>query len=248
MRVYRRSSDPWYTLFYCCILLYHSLHLPYYNNMWLLNWFRRKKSETAPKGAAESETKVDNSMKYLIVGLGNFGSEYAGTRHNIGFRAVDAFAEKQGVEWADKRYGFVAKTRVKNAELILLKPSTYMNLSGQAVRYWAQQEKIPVERILVIVDDLSLPVGKIRMRGSGSAGGHNGLKNIESCMMTQNYARIKFGIGNEFPKGTQIDFVLGKFSDEDNKLIAEKLDYVGEMIQSFCLQGLDRTMNQYNKK
>ena len=215
--------------------------------MWLLNWFRRKKSETAPKGAAESETKVDNSMKYLIVGLGNIGSEYAGTRHNIGFRAVDAFAEKQGVEWADKRYGFVAKTRVKNAELILLKPSTYMNLSGQAVRYWAQQEKIPVERILVIVDDLSLPVGKIRMRGSGSAGGHNGLKNIESCMMTQNYARIKFGIGNEFPKGTQIDFVLGKFSDEDNKLIAEKLDYVGEMIQSFCLQGLDRTMNQYNK-
>jgi len=216
--------------------------------MWLLNWFRRKKSETAPKGAAESETKVDNSMKYLIVGLGNIGSEYAGTRHNIGFRAVDAFAEKQGVEWADKRYGFVAKTRVKNAELILLKPSTYMNLSGQAVRYWVQQEKIPVERILVIVDDLSLPVGKIRMRGSGSAGGHNGLKNIESCMMTQNYARIKFGIGNEFPKGTQIDFVLGKFSDEDNKLIAEKLDYVGEMIQSFCLQGLDRTMNQYNKK
>ena len=216
--------------------------------MWLLNWFRRKKSETAPKGAAESETKVDNSMKYLIVGLGNIGSEYAGTRHNIGFRAVDAFAEKRGVEWADKRYGFVAKTRVKNAELILLKPSTYMNLSGQAVRYWAQQEKIPVERILVIVDDLSLPVGKIRMRGSGSAGGHNGLKNIESCMMTQNYARIKFGIGNEFPKGTQIDFVLGKFIDEDNKLIAEKLDYVGEMIQSFCLQGLDRTMNQYNKK
>ena len=248
MRVYRRSSDPWYTLFYCCILLYHSLHLPYYNNMWLLNWFRRKKSETAPKGAAESETKVDNSMKYLIVGLGNIGSEYAGTRHNIGFRAVDAFAEKQGVEWADKRYGFVAKTRVKNAELILLKPSTYMNLSGQAVRYWAQQEKIPVERILVIVDDLSLPVGKIRMRGSGSAGGHNGLKNIESCMMTQNYARIKFGIGNEFPKGTQIDFVLGKFSDDDNKVIAEKLDYVGEMIKSFCLQGLDRTMNQYNKK
>lgn len=216
--------------------------------MWLLNWFRRKKSKTVPKGAAESETKVDNSMKYLIVGLGNIGSEYAGTRHNIGFRAVDAFAEKQGVEWADKRYGFVAKTRVKNAELILLKPSTYMNLSGQAVRYWAQQEKIPVERILVVVDDLSLPVGKIRMRGSGSAGGHNGLKNIESCMMTQNYARIKFGIGNEFPKGTQIDFVLGKFSDEDNKLIAEKLDYVGEMIQSFCLQGLDRTMNQYNKK
>lgn len=205
--------------------------------MWLFDLFRPKKPEAE-----------DNGMKYLIVGLGNIGSDYVGTRHNIGFRAMDAFAAKQGVEWTDKRYGFVAKTRVKNAELILLKPSTYMNLSGQAVRYWAQQEKIPVERILVIVDDLSLPVGKIRMRGSGSAGGHNGLKNIESCMMTQNYARIKFGIGNEFPKGTQVDFVLGQFSDEDNKLIDEKLDYVGEMIKSFCLQGLDRTMNQYNKK
>lgn len=205
--------------------------------MWLFNWFWKKKPET-----------VDNGMKYLIVGLGNIGAEYVGTRHNIGFRVVDAFAEKQGAEWADKRYGFVAKTRVKNAELILLKPSIYMNLSGQAVRYWAKQENIPVERILIIVDDLSLPVGKIRMRGSGSAGGHNGLKNIESCMMTQNYARIKFGIGNEFSRGAQVDFVLGQFSDEDNKIIEEKLDYTGEMIKSFCLQGVDRTMNQYNKK
>lgn len=205
--------------------------------MWLFDWFRKKEAETA-----------DNRMKYLIVGLGNIGDEYVGTRHNIGFRTVDAFAKKQGAEWADKRYGAIAKTRVKNAELTLLKPSTYMNLSGQAVRYWAQQEKIPVENILVIVDDLSLPVGKIRLRGNGSAGGHNGLKNIESCMMTQNYARIKFGIGNDFPKGAQVDFVLGKFSDEDNKIIEEKLEYVGEAIKSFCLQGLDRTMNQYNKK
>ena len=187
-------------------------------------------------------------MKYLIVGLGNIGAEYVGTRHNIGFRVVDAFARKQDAEWQDKRYGAIAKTRVKNAEITLLKPSTYMNLSGQAVRYWMQQEKLPIENLLVIVDDLSLPVGKVRMRGNGSAGGHNGLKNIESCMMTQQYARIKFGIGNEFPKGAQIDFVLGQFSDEDNKVVEEKLDYVGEMIKSFCLQGLDRTMNQYNKK
>ncbi|MBQ6749490.1 MAG: aminoacyl-tRNA hydrolase [Bacteroidaceae bacterium] len=187
-------------------------------------------------------------MKYLVVGLGNIGDEYVGTRHNIGFRVVDAFAQKQEAQWQDKRYGAIAHTRVKNAEITLLKPSTYMNLSGQAVRYWSQQEKIPVERILIIVDDLSLPVGKIRMRGTGSDGGHNGLKSIASCMMTQDYPRIKFGIGNNFPKGTQIDFVLGQFSDEDNKLINEKLDYVGEMIQSFCLQGLDRTMNQYNKK
>lgn len=205
--------------------------------MWLFDLFQKKGTETH-----------DEYMKYLIVGLGNIGDEYVGTRHNVGFRAVDAFAQKQGAEWADKRYGAIARTRVKNTELILLKPSTYMNLSGQAVRYWAQQEKIPVEHLLVIVDDLSLPVGKIRMRGSGSDGGHNGLKNIASCMMTQNYSRIKFGIGNEFPKGTQVDFVLGQFSDEDNRIINEKLDYVGEMIKSFCLQGLDRTMNQYNKK
>lgn len=205
--------------------------------MWLFDLFQKKGTETH-----------DEYMKYLIVGLGNIGDEYVGTRHNVGFRAVDAFAQKQGAEWADKRYGAIARTRVKNTELILLKPSTYMNLSGQAVRYWVQQEKIPVEHLLVIVDDLSLPVGKIRMRGSGSDGGHNGLKNIASCMMTQNYPRIKFGIGNEFPKGTQVDFVLGQFSDEDNRIIDEKLDYVGEMIKSFCLQGLDRTMNQYNKK
>ena len=205
--------------------------------MWLFDLFQKTGTETH-----------DEYMKYLIVGLGNIGDEYVGTRHNVGFRAVDAFAQKQGAEWADKRYGAIARTRVKNTELILLKPSTYMNLSGQAVRYWAQQEKIPVEHLLVIVDDLSLPVGKIRMRGSGSDGGHNGLKNIASCMMTQNYPRIKFGIGNEFPKGTQVDFVLGQFSDEDNRIINEKLDYVGEMIKSFCLQGLDRTMNQYNKK
>ena len=205
--------------------------------MWLFDLFQKKGAETH-----------DEYMKYLIVGLGNIGDEYVGTRHNVGFRAVDAFAQKQGAEWADKRYGAIARTRVKNTELILLKPSTYMNLSGQAVRYWAQQEKIPVEHLLVIVDDLSLPVGKIRMRGSGSDGGHNGLKNMASCMMTQNYPRIKFGIGNEFPKGTQVDFVLGQFSDEDNRIIDEKLDYVGEMIKSFCLQGLDRTMNQYNQK
>lgn len=204
-------------------------------SMWLFDLFRHKE-------------ETDNSMKYLIVGLGNIGDEYVGTRHNIGFRNVDAFAKAQGVEWQDKRYGAIAHCRVKNAELTLLKPSTYMNLSGQAVRYWMQQEKIPLENVLVIVDDLSLPVGKIRMRGNGSAGGHNGLKNIEQLLGTQTYARIKFGIGNDFPKGGQVDFVLGQFSDEDNKIIDEKVEYVGEMIKSFCLAGLDITMNQFNKK
>ena len=205
--------------------------------MWLTDLFRKKKTET-----------IDSSMKYLIAGLGNIGDEYVGTRHNIGFRTLDAFADTLGVQWTDRRYGAISKARVKNAELTLLKPSTYMNLSGQAIRYWLQQEKIPVENLLVVVDDLSLPVGKIRLRGNGSAGGHNGLKNIESCLMTQTYARIKFGIGNDFPKGRQVDFVLGTFSDEENKIIDEKLDYVGDMIKSFCLQGLERTMNQYNKK
>lgn len=205
--------------------------------MWLVDLFRHKRLLAG-----------DDNMKYLIVGLGNIGNEYVGTRHNIGFRLIDAFAEKQNAVWMDKRYGAVATTRVKNAEMLLLKPSTFMNLSGQAVRYWAQQEKIPVENILVLVDDLSLPVGKIRMRGSGSAGGHNGLKNIESCLMTSDYARVKFGIGNDFPRGGQVDFVLGTFSDEDNKIIDEKAEYVGDMIKSFCLQGLARTMNQYNKK
>lgn len=197
---------------------------------------------------SESKRQEPNTMKYLITGLGNIGSEYAGTRHNVGFMMADAFAKKQNADWQSGRYGDVAHTRVKNAEITLLKPSTYMNLSGQAVRYWAQKENIPLENILIIVDDLSLPVGKLRMRGNGSAGGHNGLKNIEECLGTANYARIKFGIGNDFPRGGQIDFVLGQFSDEDKTIIDERADYVGEMIKSFCLQGLDRTMNQYNKK
>ena len=134
-------------------------------------------------------------MKYLIVGLGNIGSEYEGTRHNIGFRMVDAFAATVNASWEDKRYGMVAKCRVKNAELVLLKPSTFMNLSGNAVRYWLTQEKIPVENMLVLVDDLNLPFGTIRIRKQGSNGGHNGLGNIQSVLGTENYARVRFGIG-----------------------------------------------------
>ena len=139
-------------------------------------------------------------MKYLIVGLGNIGDEYVGTRHNIGFRVVDALAKAQGATWQDKRYGFVARMRVKNAELVLLKPSTYMNLSGNAVRYWMQQEKVELPNLLVIVDDLSLPVGAIRMKQSGSAGGHNGLKHIVQMLGTEAYNRLKSGIGNDYPR------------------------------------------------
>lgn len=188
------------------------------------------------------------TMKYLIVGLGNIGNEYDGTRHNVGFRVVDALAEAQGATFQDKRYGFVCKTRVKNAELLLLKPSTYMNLSGNAVRYWMQQEKIPVENVLIIVDDLSLPVGAIRMKQNGSDAGHNGLKHIAQMLSTQNYNRLKFGIGNDFPRGGQVDFVLGKFSPEDNKAINEKVPVACDAIKAFALSGMQFAMCHYNNK
>lgn len=187
-------------------------------------------------------------MKYLIVGLGNIGDEYANTRHNIGFKVVDAFADSVGATWEDKRYGFVSKCRVKNAELVLLKPSTYMNLSGQAVRYWIQQEKIPLENLFVIVDDLNIPFGAIRMRKSGSAGGHNGLKNIEQLLCTPNYCRLRFGIGSDYQKGNQVNFVLGQWSDEEEKQFPDRLALTSDIIKSFCLQGIDRTMNLYNGK
>ena len=187
-------------------------------------------------------------MKYLIVGLGNIGEEYAGTRHNIGFMMLDAFADALNATWADKRYGFVAKCRVKNAEMVLLKPTTYMNLSGNAVRYSLQQEKIPVENMLVLVDDLKLPFGTIRIRKQGSNGGHNGLGNIQSVLGTENYARVRFGIGNNFSRGAQCNFVLGKWTDEEQKLLPDRLKVTSEIIPSFCLQGIDRTMNLYNGK
>lgn len=187
-------------------------------------------------------------MKYLIVGLGNIGPEYVGTRHNIGFRVVDALAEAQGAQWQDKRYGFVAKTRVKNAELVLLKPSTYMNLSGNAVRYWMQQENIALENLLVVVDDLSLPVGAIRMKQNGSAAGHNGLKHIAQMLSTEGYNRLKFGIGNDFPRGGQVDFVLGKFPAEDEAKLKEKIPVAVDAVKAFALSGIQFAMCNYNNK
>ena len=186
--------------------------------------------------------------KFLIVGLGNIGDEYRDTRHNIGFKMLDAFAEASNIAFEDKRYGFIGRGRVKNAELVLLKPSTFMNLSGNAVRYWMQQEKIPLENLLVLVDDLNLPFGTIRIRKQGSDGGHNGLKHIEQVLCTPNYARVRFGIGNEFNRGAQINYVLGEWTDEEEKLLPERLNIVNDIIPSFCLQGIDRTMNQYNNK
>lgn len=197
-----------------------------------------------------SNSAQDNAdiMKYLIVGLGNIGDEYAGTRHNIGFRVVNALADSNGATWQDKRYGMVCHTRVKNAELTLLKPSTYMNLSGNAVRYWMQQEKIPLQNLLVVVDDISLPLGAIRMKQSGSAGGHNGLKHIAQMLGTENYNRLKFGIGNNFPKGAQIDFVLGKFTPEENDVVNSRATVACDAVKAFALSGMQFAMCNYNNK
>ena len=187
-------------------------------------------------------------MKYLIVGLGNIGPEYRNTRHNIGFKILDAFAEVSNISFSTQRYGDIAQVRVKNKVLVLLKPSTYMNLSGEAVRYWMNKENIPLENVLVIVDDIALPFGAIRIKGKGSDGGHNGLKNIAAMIGTQNYARIRFGLGNDFPKGAQIDYVLGNFTEEQEKLMPERLKIAIDAIKAFCLSGLTFAMNNYSNK
>ena len=189
----------------------------------------------------------ESTMKYLIVGLGNIGSEYDGTRHNVGFKILDSFANHNNCTFEDKRYGFISKCRVKNAELFLLKPSTYMNLSGNAVRYWLQKEKITIDRMMVICDDISLPLGKIRIRPNGSDGGHNGLKHIGSTLGSQQFTRMRFGVGNEFPRGGQVDYVLGKFSDDDISAISASIDHAESAIKTFCLNGVTMAMNIYNK-
>ena len=195
-----------------------------------------------------SRQKTITAMeKYLIVGLGNPGPEYHETRHNAGWMVLDAFAKEQGTAFADKRYGFVAETSVRGRKLILLKPTTYMNLSGNAVRYWLEKENIPTENLLVVVDDLALPLGKMRLKGSGSNGGHNGLGHIQQ-LIGQKYARLRMGIGSEFQRGQQIDWVLGKFSDEDNATLTPLISTACEVIKSFVLAGIDITMNQFNKK
>lgn len=194
------------------------------------------------------ETADPNVMKYLIVGLGNIGSEYEGTRHNIGFRVADALAESAVATFEDKRYGFVAHLRVKNAELVVLKPSTYMNLSGNAVRYWMQKENVPVERMLIICDDLALPFGKLRLRQNGADAGHNGLKHIAQVLGTQQFSRLRFGIGNDFPRGGQVDYVLGQFTEEDLQTMPERIALAVDAVKTFCLAGVQRAMNEFNNK
>ncbi|MBQ4916732.1 MAG: aminoacyl-tRNA hydrolase [Muribaculaceae bacterium] len=187
-------------------------------------------------------------MKYLIVGLGNIGAEYRDTRHNIGFKVLDAFAEASNIVFSTQRYGDVAQVRVKNKILVLLKPSTYMNLSGEAVRYWMNKENIPLENVLIIVDDIALPFGAIRIKGKGSDGGHNGLKNIAALLGTQNYARIRFGVGNEFVRGAQIDYVLGNFTEEQSRELPVRMKVACDAIKAFCLSGLTFAMNNFSNK
>ncbi len=188
-------------------------------------------------------------MKYLIVGLGNIGREYENTRHNIGFTVLDAFAKASNTVFSDRRYGYVAEVSMRGHRLVLLKPSTYMNLSGNAVRYWMQTEKIPLENVLVVVDDIALPLGTLRLKGQGSDGGHNGLKHIAATLGTTSYARLRFGVGNDFGKGRQVQFVLGTFDATDEQpVIDEQVPVAVDIIKSFCHIGLARTMNVCNQK
>ena len=187
-------------------------------------------------------------MKYLITGLGNIGSEYWGTRHNIGFRILDAFAEASNISFTTDRYGDVGTGRIKNQQVVLLKPSTYMNLSGNAVRYWKNKENIDIDHILVLVDDIALPFGAIRIKPGGSDAGHNGLKNIAQMLGTQSYARLRFGIGNDFPKGCQIDYVLGHFTLDERQKLPMRVDVAVDAIRTFVLAGIQTAMCDFNNK
>ncbi|HEY9048401.1 MAG TPA: aminoacyl-tRNA hydrolase [Ohtaekwangia sp.] len=185
-------------------------------------------------------------MKYLIAGLGNIGPEYELTRHNIGFLVLDQLADQHKTNFTTDRLAEKAEFKYKGRSIHLIKPTTYMNLSGKAVAYWLQELKIPKENLLVIVDDLALPFGSLRMRTKGSSAGHNGLKNIEQLLSGQDYSRLRFGIGNDFGKGQQVDFVLSNFSQEEFKQLPEVIGKANEMILSFCTIGAERTMNHFN--
>ncbi len=186
---------------------------------------------------------------YLITGLGNIGDEYEFTRHNIGFDVLDALAVKWGIKFDNnRRYGAIAEHTLKGRKITLLKPNTYVNLSGKAVRYWLQEAKIPYLNLLVVLDDLALPFGTLRMKGSGSDGGHNGLKSIQEILGTDRYPRLRFGIENNFPKGGQANYVLGKWSAEEQKTLPDHITKAVDAIESFCLIGIERTMNIHNTK
>ncbi|MEQ1800021.1 MAG: aminoacyl-tRNA hydrolase [Lacibacter sp.] len=186
-------------------------------------------------------------MKFLIVGLGNMGNEYAHTRHNIGFDVVGALAEKHKASFRMDRLAAVSEFKIKGKTLICILPSTFMNLSGKAVKYWMDKEKVAVEHILVVVDELAIPLSKLRLRSSGSDAGHNGLKSIQEILQTSEYPRLRFGIGNNYPKGMQVEYVLGPWTAEETPLVKKKIEASVEVIESFVLSGIDRTMNHANK-
>lgn len=197
----------------------------------------------------QAKSNIEPDMKkFLIVGLGNIGDKYDNTRHNIGFTILDALAEKEKIVFETKKLGDLARFKYKGRTFILLKPNTYMNLSGKAVNYWLKLENISLENVLVVTDDLNLPFGTIRLKAKGSAGGHNGLTNINEVLQTQNYARLRFGIGSEYSKGRQIDHVLGVWNNEEQEQLSERVEKSGKAITSFALAGLANTMNTFNGK
>ncbi|WP_209402489.1 aminoacyl-tRNA hydrolase [Pseudozobellia sp. WGM2] len=188
----------------------------------------------------------DNMKKFLIVGLGNIGEKYSETRHNIGFKILDALAEKESFTFETQKLGDVATFKYKGKSALCLKPSTYMNLSGKALKYWMDKENIPLENILVVTDDINLTFGTIRLKTKGSAGGHNGLKDIQNVLQNTNYNRFRFGVGADFGKGRQVEYVLGEWSEEERKILSERLEKSGELIKSFIFAGVKNTMNTFN--
>ncbi|MEO6830952.1 MAG: aminoacyl-tRNA hydrolase [Chitinophagaceae bacterium] len=186
-------------------------------------------------------------MKYLLVGLGNIGAEYDATRHNIGFDVVDAFVIKHGGNFSVERHAYLATCKWKGKTFIVIKPTTYMNLSGKAMKYWLDKEKIPLENSLVVLDDIALPIETLRLRASGSAAGHNGLKNIQEMLQTDQYPRLRFGVGSNFPKGRQIEYVLGKWKNTELPIVKEKILKSIDLIESFAVIGISKTMTLFNK-
>ncbi|OYQ50030.1 aminoacyl-tRNA hydrolase [Flavobacterium cyanobacteriorum] len=205
---------------------------------WLTSFFKAKPTTDT----------IDPMKKYLIAGLGNIGAEYVNTRHNIGFKVLDHIAKQENLDFATVKLGTLAEYKLKGRTLFLLKPNTYMNLSGKAVKYWLDKENIPLENLLVITDDLNLPFGTLRIKGKGSDGGHNGLKSIQQILNTADYPRFRFGISDAFKKGQQVDYVLGEWSQEEKIKLNERLDVSAEAVRSFALGGLANTMSSYNGK
>ncbi|MFV8379906.1 aminoacyl-tRNA hydrolase [Flavobacterium sp. LB3R33] len=221
---------------------------------WISNLFSLTKKENntdciIPEVKEHKKNNIEIvSNKFLIIGLGNIGAEYVNTRHNIGFKVVDFLARKEGISFETVKLGSLAEYKFKGKNFFLLKPNTYMNLSGKAVKYWMDKENIPLENIFVITDDLNLSFGTIRIRPKGSDGGHNGLKNINLVLNTQNYTRFRFGISDEFKKGKQVDYVLGEWDDAEKLALSERLELASEIIKSFGTAGLENTMTTFNGK